>query len=136
MLFVAARSLFAQYRGISRKMSLLAAVVCNDQEAVEELLAFRADANWAAEGQDPLCVAVRRRMRGITRALLMHGADVDARSAGRPSPDLFFSCNPEMLVPQDVNSPRIIHHSFDQHECGRLRRIRGGCLLTRELYSG
>ena len=64
--------------------------MCNDQEAVEELLAFRADANWAAEGQDPLCVAVRRRMRGITRALLMHGADVDARSAGRPSQDFFF----------------------------------------------
>ena len=59
--------------GSPARAPLSIAVASNDQESVDELLAYRADPNVASEGEEsPLCSAVRYRRRGIARALLLH----------------------------------------------------------------
>ena len=63
------------------------AVAINDQESVEDLLAYRANPDLAAEGEDPpLCVAVRNRRRNIVRSLLLYRADANVRSPVANSP--------------------------------------------------
>ena len=63
------------------------AVAINDQESVEDLLAYRANLDLAAEGEDPpLCVAVRNRRRDIVCSLLLYRADANVRSHVANSP--------------------------------------------------
>ena len=63
-------------------------MAANDQESVEELLAYRANPDVASDGEEPpLCSAVRHQRRGIVCALLLHRADVNVRSLP-PTPPL------------------------------------------------
>ena len=66
--------------GISQQSPLLYAVGLQNNDAVEDLLIARADANHAPTGlEPPLCVAIRHRMGEIAKTLLTYMADVTVR---------------------------------------------------------
>ena len=61
--------------GISQQSPLLYAVGLQNNDAVEDLLIARADANHAPAGfEPPLCVAIRHRMGEIAKTLLTYMA--------------------------------------------------------------
>ena len=66
--------------GIAQQSPLLFAVGLQNNDAGEDLLIARADANYAPAGfEPPLCVAIRHRMRGVAKTLLTYTADVAVR---------------------------------------------------------
>ena len=73
--------------GYPARAPLSIAVEINDQESVQDLLAYRANPNLVSEGEDPpLRVAVRNRRRDIVRTLLLFRADANVRSLTTNSP--------------------------------------------------
>ena len=65
--------------GIAQQSPLLFAVGLQNNDAVEDLLIARADANYPAGFEPPLCVAIRHRMGEIAKTLLTYTADVAVR---------------------------------------------------------
>ena len=63
--------------GIAQQSPLLYAVGLQNNDAVEDLLIARADANHAPTGlEPPLCVAIRHRMGEIAQTLLTYMGNV------------------------------------------------------------
>ena len=70
--------------GMAQQSPLLYAVGLQNNDAVEDLLIARANANYAPAGfEPPLCVAIRHRMGEVAKMLLTYMADVAVR--GHPS---------------------------------------------------
>ena len=113
--------------GISQQSPLLYAVGLQNNDAVEDILIARADANHAPTGfEPPLCVAIRHRMGEIAKTLLTYMADVTVRGHFSPGSGEDGSLGPTVtdLASEDRALLLLLraHQSLHTAHCDIVRR--------------